>query len=115
MIDLKKLREDPARFETAAKAKGSSVDIGRLLELDEQRRELMSEQEQHRAEQKRISKEMGPELGKRKGLLKKAEGDEKTRLEAEIAELEARPAALSGLLCPAFIALRPPSLAGWGC
>ena len=94
MIDLKKLREDPARFETAAQAKGSTVDIGRLLELDEQRRELMSEQEQHRAEQKRISKEMGPELGKRKGLLKKAEGDEKTRLEAEIAELEARPAAL---------------------
>lgn len=94
MIDLKKLREDPDHFERGARAKGSDVDIKRLLELDEIRRELMVEQEARRAEQKRISKEMGPELGKRKGMLKKAEGDEKARLEAEIAELEARPAAL---------------------
>ena len=94
MIDLKKLREDPDHFERGARAKGSNVDIKRLLELDEIRRELMVEQEARRAEQKRISKEMGPELGKRKGMLKKAEGDEKARLEAEIAELEARPAAL---------------------
>jgi seryl-tRNA synthetase len=94
MIDLKKLREDPAHFERGARAKGSDVDIQRLLELDESRRELMSEQEARRAEQKRISKEMGPELGKRKGMLKKAEGEDRTRLEAEIAELEARPAGL---------------------
>ena len=94
MIDLKKLRDDPARFEKGAKAKGSSVDIQRLLELDEARRKLTVAQEACRAEQKRISKEMGPELGKRKGMLKKAEGEEKARLESEIAELEARPSAL---------------------
>ena len=94
MIDLKKLREDPARFEQAVKAKGMSVDIERLLQLDEERRNLMGEQESRRSEQKAISKEMGPELGKRKGQLKSAEGDQKKALEAEIAELEARPAAL---------------------
>lgn len=94
MIDLKKLRENPALFEAAVKAKGMTVDIGRLCELDEQRRALMGEQETYRAEQKKISKEMGPELGKRKGQLKSAEGDDKARLEQEIAELEARPAAL---------------------
>ena len=45
MIDLKKLRDDPARFEKGAKAKGSSVDIQRLLELDEARRKLTVAQE----------------------------------------------------------------------
>ena len=55
MIDLKKLRTTWHRFENAAKAK-ITVDIGR--ELDEQRRELLSEQEDT-APNKRISKEMG--------------------------------------------------------
>lgn len=94
MIDLKELRDTPERFIDAAKAKNVDVDIARLCEVDEQRRHLMAEQESRRAEQKRISKEIGPEIGKRRGMLKKAEGDERTRLEAEIAQLEAKPAAL---------------------
>ena len=94
MIDLKELRDAPERFIDAAKAKNVDVDIARLCEVDEQRRQLMAEQESRRAEQKRISKEIGPEIGKRRGMLKKAEGDERTRLEKEIAELEAKPAAL---------------------
>ena len=96
MIDLKQLREDPDRFVRGARAKGSDVDIDRLLELDEERRRLTAAQEACRSEQKRLSKEMGPELGRRKGQLKKAEGEERARLEAEIAELEARPTALKG-------------------
>ena len=91
MIDLKKLRENPAHFQEAARAKGVDVDIDRLLELDEARRSLTNEQESHRAEQKKLSKAMGPELGKRKGMLKKASPEEAATLEAEIAELEARP------------------------
>ena len=96
MIDLKQLREDPDRFVRGARAKGSDVDIDRLLELDEERRRLTAAQEACRSEQKRLSKEMGPELGRRKGQLKKAEGEERARLEAGIAELEARPTALKG-------------------
>ena len=75
MIDLKELRDSPERFIDAAKAKNVDVDIARLCEVDEQRRHLMAEQESRRAEQKRISKEIGPEIGKRKGMLKKTEGD----------------------------------------
>ena len=94
MIDLKKLRENPAHYQEAARAKGVDVDIDRLLELDESRRALTNEQESHRAEQKKLSKAMGPELGKRKGMLKKATPEEAATLEAEIAELEARPTEL---------------------
>ena len=94
MIDLKALRDDPQRFIDGARAKGSDVDIPRLLELDEQRRALLAEQEQLRSEQKRIGKEVGPQLGKLKGQLKKASVDELPALEAQVGELEARPAEL---------------------
>ena len=98
MIDLKQLREDPDRFREAARAKGIVVDVDRLLELDEARRTLVAEQESLRSEQKRISKEMGPELGRRKGRLKKADAEEAAVLQREIAGLEARPSELKGLI-----------------
>lgn len=94
MIDLKQLRDDPEFFERNARAKNIDVDIPRLLELDAMRRDLRSEQESRRAEQKKIGKSMGPELGKRKGLLKNAEGEERAELETAIAELERRPSEL---------------------
>ncbi|MEC7352569.1 MAG: hypothetical protein VYD99_05530, partial [Planctomycetota bacterium] len=98
MIDLKQLREDPDHFREAARAKGIVVDVDRLLELDEARRTLVAEQESLRSEQKRISKEMGPELGRRKGRLKKADAEEAAVLQREIAELEARPSELKALI-----------------
>ena len=94
MIDLKALRENPDHFIDGARAKGSSVDIPRLLELDTQRRTLLSEQEQLRSEQKKLGKEVGPQLGKLKGQLKGASGDEQVALQAQLDELEARPAEL---------------------
>ena len=94
MIDLKALRDDPERFIDGARAKGSSVDIPRLLELDEQRRALLSEQEQLRSEQKKLGKAVGPQLGKLKGQLKGASGDEAAALQTQLAELEARPTEL---------------------
>ena len=98
MIDLKKLRENPEHFREAARSKGVDVDVDRLIELDEARRALTAEQETLRSEQKKLSKAMGPELGRRKGLLKKAGDEEAAALKAEIAELEARPAELKGLI-----------------
>ena len=74
--------------------KGSTVDIPLLLELDEQRRALLAEQEQLRSEQKKIGKEVGPQLGKLKGQLKAASGDDQATLQAQVRELEARPAEL---------------------
>ena len=94
MIDLKALRENPDHFIDGARAKGSGVDIPRLLELDTQRRTLLSEQEQLRSEQKKLGKEVGPQLGKLKGQLKGASGDEQVALQAQLDELEARPAEL---------------------
>ncbi|MCH2152703.1 MAG: hypothetical protein MK089_05120, partial [Phycisphaerales bacterium] len=94
MIDLKQLRESPERFIQGAEAKNIDVDIDRLLELDQQRRDLLQKQETLRAEQKKIGKETGPQIGKLKGQLKSVEDSQRAELEARISELEARPAAL---------------------
>lgn len=94
MIDLKQLRENPDRFIQGAADKNVDVDIPRLLELDQQRRELLQRQETLRAEQKRIGKESGPMIGKLKSQLKDATQEESSLLESEIAKLESRPAEL---------------------
>jgi len=94
MIDLKALRENPERFAEGARLKNIDIDINRILELDMARRAAVTQGEQARAEQKAISKKVGPEIGKRKGQLKAADGDARATLELEITELEARPASL---------------------
>ena len=94
MIDLKDLRENPDRYRTGAARKQMAVDIDRLLELDTKRREALSEQESLRAEQNRLSKETGAKIGPLMGQLKKAEGDERTRIQAEVDAIKAAPAAL---------------------
>ncbi len=94
MIDLKLLRKNPQRFIDGAKAKNITVDISTLLDLDEQRRLLQRQKEDHRAEQNQISKEVGPQIGKLKGKLKGASNEEKNDLESQLAALEAKPATL---------------------
>ena len=96
MIDLKQLRENPSRFKDGAAKKGVPVDIDRLVALDEQRRSLMAEQESLRAEQGKISKDLGPQMGRLTGQLKSASPADKDRLQRELDELKARPAALKG-------------------
>ncbi len=94
MIDLKQLRENPDRFKQAARDKKIDVDVERLVQLDERRRSLLTEQESKKAEQNRISKEIGPQIGRLKGQLKSAQGSDRDALEAQIRELEHRPAQL---------------------
>lgn len=94
MIDLKALRDDPDRFREGARKKGIAADIDRILALDERRRSALSELEALRAEQNRIAKESGPRLGKLSAELKSADASRKPALEAEIADLRAKPAAL---------------------
>ena len=94
MIDLKALRADPDRFKLGAEAKGIDVDIERLLELDEQRRTLLAGQESKRAEQKKLSKEIGPQIGKLKRQLDEAQGKQREALEDNIRQIEQRPLAL---------------------
>jgi seryl-tRNA synthetase len=92
MIDLKDLRENPAKYREGCRKKGMTVDIDRLLALDEQRRSLATERDNLRGEQGKIEKELGPQIGKLSGMLKKAEGAEKAKLESELEALKAKPA-----------------------
>lgn len=94
MIDLKEFRNNPDRFIQGAHDKKIDVDVHRLQKLDEERRSMMAEQEAKRAEQKKLSKELGPQIGKLKGQLKSAEGEEKERIQVRIQELEAKPISL---------------------
>lgn len=94
MIDLKQLRENPDRFVEGARLKGVAVDIGRVLALDERRRESIGKIEALRAEQKSLTKESGPRIGQLSGKLKSATGLERAEIEAEIADLKGRPALL---------------------
>ena len=72
MIDLKALRENPEKFKDGCRKKGFAVDIDHVLKLDAQRRALQTERERLRAEQGKLEKESGPQIGKLKGALKKA-------------------------------------------
>lgn len=94
MIDLKRLREEPARFRAGAAAKGVAVDFDRILALDSLRRSLMSEQQDLRARQKTMEKESGPRLGQLAGALKKAPEGERDALQRELDELRAGPSRL---------------------
>ncbi len=97
MIDLKQLRDDPTRFRNGCAKKNVRVDIDRLLELDREHRTLLTQQETLRAEQKKIEKELGPQMGKLAGELKKiAQSDpaRSSQLQRELDDLKARPGAL---------------------
>ena len=94
MIDIRQLRENPERFRQGARDKGAEVDFDRLLALDAERREILQKLESRRAEQNRLSKEIGPQIGKLKGQLKGAEGAARAAAEAQLAELESKPLAL---------------------
>ncbi|MCG3124500.1 MAG: Serine--tRNA ligase [Phycisphaerales bacterium] len=98
MIDLRQLRENPARFALGAKAKGIPVDIDRLVALDSQRRQFQTDQERLRAEQNRLAKEIGPQIGKLKGQLKGKSGADAADLESQINELSAKPTALKSAI-----------------
>ncbi len=94
MIDLKLLRQDPDVFRRGARAKGIDVDIDRLVNLDEQRRALMTKRETKRAEQKRLSKEIGPQIGTLHGQLKSTQGPQRDAIQKKIQALQEKPAEL---------------------
>jgi len=87
MIDLKKLRENPERYQVGAREKGMAVDIDALLECDEQIRRLQTELQELVAEKNRI----GKSIGQLAGRMKKAAPDEKVALQEEMKALKARP------------------------
>ncbi len=65
MLDIRKIKEDPAAVKAGLRAKEVDCDatIDRILELDEQRRSLIASTESRKAEQNRVSK-LIPQLKK---------------------------------------------------
>ena len=83
MLDIRAIREDPEPFRKGLARRDLADAVDRLLELDQRRRELTVQAEDLRAEQNRAGKAIG-----------QAQGDEKRRLIAEVAEVSARLRAL---------------------
>ena len=82
MLDIKRIKEDPNGVKAALHAKEVDCDatIDRILELDEQRRELIASTETRKARQNKVSKDIP--------ALKKA-GQDVSAVFAEMAELKA--------------------------
>jgi seryl-tRNA synthetase len=110
MLDIKLIRERPdfVRERLATRGAGNEARIDELLKLDEQRRKLLGEVESLKAQRKRVSKEIGALMGRKK--IAEAEAKKK-----ETADLGDRIAALDKLAAEAEVArdqlmLRLPNL-----
>lgn len=88
MLDLKYLRNNLDTVKEAVKNRGNKIDLGLFSKLEEERRKLLFEVEQHKFTRNRVSEEIA-EM-KRRG----ESGDEKIlemrKLSQEIKELDAR-------------------------
>lgn len=82
MLDIRRIKEDPDKVKAGLRAKEIPCDaeVDRVLELDQCRRDLIFENEQHKAEQNKVSKSI-PQL-------KKA-GEDTTAIFAKMSELKA--------------------------
>ncbi len=92
MLDIAFIREFPELVKAGARKKRLHVDVDRLLEVDRQRRALITEIEQLRAERNRKSKFVsGVPAGERKAVLDdtRAITEQLKRSEAALAPLEA--------------------------
>ena len=81
MISLKEIREDPERISRAAAAKGESIQMEKLLELDNKSRELIQEVEEKKAERNRVSEKIAR---------LKREGNDADGLISEMRELSSK-------------------------
>ena len=93
MLDIKFIRENPGLIKEGARKKHIKVDIDRLLAVDEERRELLKESEQLKAEKNAASQEIARLKGDEKAgaISRMKEVSEKiktldTRLESVIGE-----------------------------
>lgn len=69
MLDIKFIRQNSKEVKKAALNKGVKVDINRLLELDEKRREKLKLLEDLRAQKNKASKEIASSKGKKQKII----------------------------------------------
>jgi seryl-tRNA synthetase len=88
MLDIEELRENPEEIENRLKTREKDLDIGRIIELDDRRRELIGEVEELRHERNEESEKIG-EL-KRQGENAEAEAiiEEMSQVSDKIDDLE---------------------------
>ncbi|MDB5176794.1 MAG: serS [Candidatus Saccharibacteria bacterium] len=84
MLDIRYIRENPDRVTEFSKQKGYDVDVAKVLELDEQRRELQQNTDTLRTERNRIADAMKQSGGKPDDV----SIERGRQLKTEIAELE---------------------------
>jgi seryl-tRNA synthetase len=82
MLDLKFIRENPDQVIQAAKAKGVDLDLDKILDLDQRRREQVAKVDALRSERRRLSEKVKTtrdqkSLKKAKTLKSKLQGEEK--------------------------------------
>ncbi len=97
MLDIRLVRENPARVreKLASRGSGDEARVDELLALDEKRRSLLTEVENLKSQRNRVSKEIGALMGQKKvqeAEAKKAEtrviGDRITELDKAVAGVE---------------------------
>jgi seryl-tRNA synthetase len=84
VLDIKRIREDPASYRAGLARRDLADAVDRLLEADERRRSLTARVEELRAEQNRASKAIGAASGDEKQALI----DEVSKVSAELKRLE---------------------------
>lgn len=82
MIDIQLVRDDPERVAEKAKQKGYDIDVAKLLELDQERKELLGQVESLRARRNEIAAQM------KGGKPEQTLVDEGKQLKIELAERE---------------------------
>lgn len=86
MLDIRYVRENPERVKEFSKQKGYDVDVDRVLQLDEERRELQQKADELRTERNSIADAM-----KKAGGKPDAQAIERGRvIKTELAEVEER-------------------------
>ncbi len=73
MLDIKYIRENPDKVKKGIESKQVKVDVDRLLALDEQRRTLLQQKEQLKAEQNKLGKDDREKAGQIKEQIKQIE------------------------------------------
>src|SRR5437763_1519025 len=90
MIDIRLIRESPEMVAEKSRQKGYEIDIKHLLELDEQRRQLLTELEKLRAQRNEISEQLkGAKPTEQQILLGKGLRQQIDQLEKELDPIEA--------------------------
>ncbi len=89
MLDIKLLRDDMAAVEAMLEARANKLDLSKFKELDETRRQLITESDQYKQERKTTSKQIGQ-------LMK--EGKDVEPIKARVSEIGERIKDLDGQL-----------------